>query len=164
MRDKKRRFPDPQSILFLMMVVFLCSGATAHAHGVYVFARVQGDRILTESYFSDERKIKDGVIKVYDPGGKLLLEGKTDEKGLFSFRVPQETDLKIVLEASMGHRAEYVLKANELTGRTSTGNQRQKGPGLLEATEGVGIILLITGLVYFGRRKWGFKLKKEKGQ
>ena len=164
MPDKKMGFPAPRRILLFTLVVFLYSVATVHAHGVYIFACVDGDRILTESYFSDERKIKDGVIKVYDPSGKLLLEGKTDEKGLFSFKVPQETDLKIVLEASMGHRAEYYLKADELKGTASTMKQRERGPGLLEAGEGVGIILLITGLFYFGRKKWGLKLKEEKGR
>ena len=74
MLDKKRRYPDLRCILLMMMVVFFYAVATAHAHGVYVFARVQGDRILTESYFSDERKIKDGVIKVYAPSGKLIPE------------------------------------------------------------------------------------------
>jgi nickel transport protein len=164
MLDKKGGSPDLRYILLNMMVVFLYAVATAHAHGVYVFARVEGDRILTESYFSDERKIKDGVIKVYAPSGKLILEGKTDEKGLFSFRVPQKTDLKIVLEASMGHRAEFVLQTDELAGRVSAVKHREGAPGLLQAGEGVGIILLMIGLFYFGRRKWGLKLKKEKGQ
>ena len=164
MPGKKRGFPELGRIPVIILVLFFTSLDTVHAHGVYVFARVDGDRILTESYFSDERKVKDGVIRVYDPSGALLLAGKTDENGLFSFTVPQRTDLKIVLEASMGHRAEYLLKANELTGKVSIPEQRERGPGLLEAGEGVGIILLIAGLFYLGRRLWGLKLKKERNQ
>ena len=161
---KKKVLPAPGRSLITSLFIFFISIATVHAHGVHVFARLVDDRIVTEGYFSDERKVKEGVIRVYDPSGALLLEGKTDEKGVFSFLVPQETDLKIVLEASMGHRAEYLLKADELAGRASTVRQRERGPGLLEAGEGIGIILLIAGLFYFGRRKWGLKLKKERTQ
>jgi len=43
------------------------------------------------------------------------LEGLTNAEGAFSFEVPQEDgDLKIVLIASMGHRAEYTISADEL--------------------------------------------------
>ena len=164
MPGKKRDFSKLSSISAIILILFFTSLATVHAHGVHVFARVDGDRIFTESYFSDERKVKDGVIKVYDPSGALLLEGKTDENGSFSFGIPQQTDLKIVLEASMGHRAEYLLKADELTGKASIKKQRESGPGLLEAGEGVGIILLIAVLFYLGRRIWGLKLKKERNQ
>ena len=159
--EKKSCF-SPYGIPVFALVLVLTLVAKAHAHGVYVFARVEGDQIITESYFGDERKVKKGIIKVYDPSGHLLLEGKTDEKGLFSFRIPKESDLKIVLEASMGHRAEYALKADELPERSSSVQQRVQGPGFLEAGEGVAIILMIAGIFYFGRRKWRLKLRKEK--
>jgi len=164
MPGKKKGLPAPGRSLITSLFFFFISVATVHAHGVHVFARLDGDLIVTESYFSDERKVNEGVIRVYDPSGALLLEGKTDDKGVFSFKVPQETDLKIVLEVSMGHRAEYLLTAEELTGRASTERQPERGPGLLEAGVGIGIILLIAGLTYFGRRKWGLKLKKERNQ
>ena len=38
----------------------------------------------------------------------------SSEKGEFSFRIPKKTDLRIVLEAAMGHRAEYILKLDEM--------------------------------------------------
>jgi nickel transport protein len=55
-------------------------------------------------------------VEVFDPDGKKLLEGQTDEEGAFSFKIPQKTDLRIVLEATMGHRAEFTMKAVELGG------------------------------------------------
>ena len=36
------------------------------------------------------------------------------KKGKCSFKIPQKTDLRIVLEASTGHRAEYTLKVEEM--------------------------------------------------
>ena len=45
----------------------------------------------------------------------MLVEGKTDEAGEFSFKVPMKTDLKLVLTAGMGHRAEYTVPIGELS-------------------------------------------------
>lgn len=43
------------------------------------------------------------------------MEGKTDEKGEFAFKVPKKTDLKVALKASMGHLAEWRIPADEIT-------------------------------------------------
>jgi len=94
----------------------LLQPGSALAHKVYIFAWVEGDRVYTDSYFPDKRKVMGGLVKVFDPAGRKLLEGKTDERGAFSFKILQKSDLKIVLEATMGHRAEFTLKAEELPG------------------------------------------------
>lgn len=86
----------------------------AFAHKVYIFAWVEGDRVYTDSYFPDKRKVIGGAVEVFDPAGRKLVEGKTDEQGAFSFKVPQRSDLKIILNATMGHRAEFTLKAEEI--------------------------------------------------
>jgi nickel transport protein len=86
----------------------------ASAHKVYIFAWVEGDTVYTDSYFSKSKKIADGKIEVFDADGKKLLEGKTDEDGAFSFKIPKKTDLRIVLEATMGHKGEFLLTADEL--------------------------------------------------
>ena len=89
---------------------------TVKAHGVYVYAWVDGGTVYTESYFGAKGKVKGGLIKVYDLSGKKLLQGKSNDQGEFSFKSPQKSDLRIVVEAGMGHRNEYVLKAEELLG------------------------------------------------
>ena len=87
------------------------------AHKVNIFAYVEGDKVYTESYFNDGKKCIDSKIEVFDNQGNKLLEGLTDGEGEFSFEVPPEDgDLKIVLDAGMGHRAEYIIPANELRG------------------------------------------------
>jgi nickel transport protein len=97
----------------MVIVLFLTLASSVHAHRIHLFAWVEGDTVYTESHFGTKKKIKGGLIKVYDLSGNKLLEGKTDEKGEFSFRFPKNTDLQIVLEDTLGHRAEYVLKASE---------------------------------------------------
>ncbi|MBW1768300.1 MAG: hypothetical protein JRJ65_14795 [Deltaproteobacteria bacterium] len=99
----------------LALALCLISVSPALAHKVYLFAWVEGDTVYTDSYFPGKKKVINGPIKVFDPSGKQLLEGKTDEKGRFFFKIPQRTDLRIVLEATMGHRAEYILKAEEVS-------------------------------------------------
>jgi nickel transport protein len=87
----------------------------AEAHRVYLYAWVEGDTVFTESYFGSKRKVQDGRIEVFDRDGNKLLEGRTNESGEFSFPVPKRTDLRIVVEAGMGHKGEYALKAQEFS-------------------------------------------------
>ena len=92
--------------------------APALAHRVLVFAYAEGDTIRTESKFVPDTPVRQGQVQVLDEKtGRGLLTGKTDDKGKFSFKIPPEAaaqrmDLKIVVEAAMGHRGEWLLKAD----------------------------------------------------
>lgn len=101
------------TLIFLFLIIMVIN-ISVFAHKVNIFAYVEGDRVYTESYFSDGKKCVDSKIEVFDSQGNKLLKGLTDEEGKFSFEIPQEGDLKIVLTASMGHRAEYSILADEL--------------------------------------------------
>jgi len=94
----------------------------ALAHKVLVTAYVEGNTVFVEGGFSDGTPCKNAGIEIFDPSGKKLLEGKTNEDGEFSFKPPQKTDLKLVLNAGMGHRGEYTVPADELQG-VVVGNQ-----------------------------------------
>lgn len=98
------------AVVGLMLAVTI----TADAHRVNIFAWVEGDTVFVECKYPDGTKVNEGVIKVYDSAGKELLNGKTTTKGEFSFKVPKQDDLKIVLEAGMGHRAEWPLSKQDL--------------------------------------------------
>lgn len=101
------------------LIFFLLIPGQSLAHRVNVFAWVEGDTIFTESYFSGGHKPSGSRIEVFDPQGNRLLTGRTNERGMFSFKIPKKTDLKIVLHASMGHKAEYVLPQKELSASAS---------------------------------------------
>ncbi len=103
----------PRSIVIALIIFFSLAGPAA-AHKVMVFAWVSGNTIHTESKFSGGRKVKAGKIEVFDPQGKLLLSGKTNEQGEFSFPIPQPSALKIVLDAGMGHRGEWTISRDEV--------------------------------------------------
>jgi nickel transport protein len=111
----RRHFHERPVIILVFVLCFVLTWVPAiFAHKVYIFSWIEGDTVYTESYFSGKKKVMGGLIKVFDPSGKKLLEGKTNEKGEFSFKIPKKTDLRIVLEATMGHRAEYILRATEI--------------------------------------------------
>jgi nickel transport protein len=86
----------------------------AGAHRVNIFAWVEGDTVLVECKYPDGREVYEGVIRVLDSAGKELLNGKTNTKGEFSFKAPKQDDLTIVLEAGMGHRADWPLSKQDL--------------------------------------------------
>ena len=106
-----------QILIFLIPYLFLCfiSVPDGYAHKVYLFAWVEGEMVHTDSYFPNKKKVIGGLVQVFDPSGKKLLEGKTDRKGAFSFKIPKRMDFKIVLEATMGHKTEVLLPADEIT-------------------------------------------------
>lgn len=115
-RTIRESFEAHNIILFvLVFILFLTLVSTVHAHKIYLFAWVEGDTVYTESYFSGKKKVRGGMIKVFDTSGKELLNGKTDEKGEFSFKIPtKKKGLRIVLVDTVGHKAEYMLKDDEL--------------------------------------------------
>ena len=121
-------------LIGLVCGLLLLTVSTARAHGVSVFAWVEGDTVYVESKFSGGRKPKGATIEVFDDSGKLLLKGQTNDEGEFSFNVPQKTALKIVLIAGMGHRAEWTLPLEDLqdvpaTAAPTVAAMDKKAPG-----------------------------------
>jgi nickel transport protein len=88
--------------------------ALGFGHKVNIFAYVSGDKIFLEGYASDGAPVKNGAIEVFDKTNHKLLECILDDEGKGSFKVPVRTDLRIVLNASMGHRAETVIGEEDL--------------------------------------------------
>lgn len=125
----------------LVMLWLLFSSASVSAHNVTVFAWVDGDTIHTQSKFGGGKRAKNAPILVYDSKDVLLLDGKTDEEGMFSFKIPQKTALKIVLKASMGHMAEWRLPAEELGGTESKTDEEKNSMGTALKTDPVSSVL-----------------------
>jgi nickel transport protein len=103
---------------FIVGAVVLAASVFLHgnaaAHRVNVFAWVEGDTVRVECKYPDGTRVHEGVIRVLDSAGKELLSGKTDTQGEFSFKVPKQDDLTIVLEAGMGHRGDWPLSKQDI--------------------------------------------------
>ena len=102
-------------ISFAVLIPCLLS-APVYAHKVNMFAYVEANKVMMEGYFSDGKKPINCEVVVTDTDEKVLVKGVTDHDGKFSFVIPELTNLHIVLNAGMGHRAEYVISQSELSG------------------------------------------------
>lgn len=117
-----------QGILLIFIAAVIATPALAHR--MLVFAYAEGDTIRVESKFVPDTPVRQGKVRVLDhKTGRELLTGKTDDQGNFSFRIPAEAasekmDLKIVVESSLGHQGDWLLKA----GRYLAGAAPGKSP------------------------------------
>ncbi len=111
----------PGIFLLCAFLFFILSASPVFAHKVSIFAYAENGTIYTESYFPDGKPVANGRVEVYNSEGQLIQEGRTDKDGNFRFKIPAIEDLTIVLDASMGHRAEYLMKSDELTGGKTSG-------------------------------------------
>jgi nickel transport protein len=98
----------------LALAMALAGAAAAQAHRVNVFAWVEGETVFVEGKYPDGTRVHQGAVRVLDSAGAVLLKGATNAQGEFSFKIPKPDDLTIVLEAGMGHRADWPLSRQDL--------------------------------------------------
>lgn len=156
------KLAKPIFYLFLACCLLSLPIETVDAHGVSVFAWVEGDTVYVESKFSGGKKVKAGKIIVTDLQGTELLKGTTNENGEFSFKVPKKTDLKIVLLAGMAHRAEWTVPLAEIQMPAAAKKPLPpKSPGIKEILIGIVCILGLTGIAAYIRKRKKKKLDHE---
>lgn len=94
--------------LLFFLIVFT---SLVLAHRVNIFAYRQKGQIVGESYFADGSPCKKCKIELYDDKGLKIAETQTDEHGKFVLTTEKVGELKVVVEAGEGHRAEHKLEA-----------------------------------------------------
>ena len=146
------------ALLFIMPVLAL-------AHKAIVFAWVEGGVVYTESSFGGDRKAKQCALMVTDENGNVIIKGKTDEHGNFSFPVPEKirTDLTVTLDAGTGHKAVWQIPLSELNPspggeQTPEGGVRdrdrlKKEPSILRIAAGIAVIALIAFLARIAMKR-----------
>jgi nickel transport protein len=112
------KWPTPWLQGLAIILVLQALAPAALAHRVLVFAYGEGDAIHTESKFVPDTPVRQGKVMVQDQKtGQTLVSGQTDDQGKFSFKIPataaaEKLNLIIITEAAMGHRGEWLLKAD----------------------------------------------------
>ncbi len=113
------------NLAFCILILSFFILPNAYAHKVNIYAYAENGMVHSESYFVDGTKCKNSLLEVFDEKDKTkLLEGKTDDEGKFSFKIPKVTSLKLVLHASMGHQSEFTISEDEI--REAMGVKSQK--------------------------------------
>jgi nickel transport protein len=112
-------------MILLAFIVITSTCLPAMAHRITIFAWAEGDTIFTESKFGGGKRVVDSEVLVFDSEGMEILKGRTNERGEFSFKIPKITDLNIVLNAGMGHRAEWRISEAELRGETDVPDKEE---------------------------------------
>ncbi|MDP4977884.1 MAG: hypothetical protein NWQ21_00365 [Desulfobacterales bacterium] len=116
-------------ISLVAAVLLLLPRSQALAHNVTVFAWVEGDTVHVESKFSGGRRPVAAPVEVFDTRGNLLLKGVTDDNGEFSFKVPEKTEMKVVLLAGMGHKGEWTIALSDLEAVSAETTTQTAEPG-----------------------------------
>jgi len=95
--------------LFFLILLFLLN-LEAFAHKINLFITQVENRLEGEGFFADGSPCKNCEITVFDPSEKEILKIKTDEKGKFSFSLPEKVErVKIILSAGEGHIVEKTV-------------------------------------------------------
>ena len=98
----------------LCTVMLLMAVSLVYAHRVNIFTQVQSKKVVCQCFYNDGKPVKNQGIRVEVLGGSVIAEGKTDDEGIFSFTPNIREDLKILLDAGMGHTAEAIVKKEDL--------------------------------------------------
>lgn len=104
----------------LTISICMLSPLTGHAHKLNLFTFVEGNQVSVEAYFPDGKKARNSDVQILDTQGGVLANGVTDEQGLFLYAAPTQAALRIVVNAGLGHQAEYNLSVDEWSGNTET--------------------------------------------
>jgi len=92
------------------------------AHKISAFIDYEDGKATVYSYFSDGTPAKNAKVEVIDEKThKVVLTGKTDQNGVFTFKVPYAGKFKVVINAELGHRAVAELVTGNVGNNTSKG-------------------------------------------
>ncbi len=106
---------------FLLLILTLWPTAVL-AHGMHVFASVEGRTITGRAYFRKSAPAKDARVRLQGPDGQTLQSTRTDADGAFRFTVAQRGAYTIRVDTPDGHSATWTV-ADEEFGAGPTAQQ-----------------------------------------
>lgn len=102
----------------VLIMLFSFNAAPVFAHRINIFAWLENDTVLVECNFGANRPARNSAITVLDStDNKALVHGVTNDKGVFTFKVPavirQGHGLIIEVNAGQGHKNIWRMNAAE---------------------------------------------------
>ncbi len=110
----------PKSCSLLLIIgLFFSLSIPAKAHRIRIFAYEHGGQISAEASFSGGKPAKNAEVIIQNGHShKTMLTGQTNDKGIFTFPIPEEarkekTDLNIIIDLGEGHKNQWLLSASD---------------------------------------------------
>lgn len=98
-----RGIRKPASLL-IVFAAFHFSALAALAHAIGFSCKVLGDMVRVEAYFSDDTPAVDAQVFVRNEKQEIVAQGRTDERGVWTFARPPAAPYEITVDAGAGHR------------------------------------------------------------
>lgn len=136
----------------ILAVLTLAGGmlapAEARAHRLAVECHLlPGQQVRVEGWYSaagDRQPAEQARVRVLRPDGQLLVEGRLDAAGVFTFSYEQVEPLRVVL-AHSGHRAEVTILEEDMSPPVSS--SRSEEGWLKDVLLGVSFLLALAAFV-----------------
>jgi nickel transport protein len=95
--------PDRRTALLAAAVLFAAAGPAA-AHALYAEAKLRGETVTVEVFYSDDTPARGAAVTVRDKSGQEVAAGRTDDEGKWSFARPAAGKYEVTADAGDGHR------------------------------------------------------------
>ena len=110
-----------QTTALLLAVIWMALAGSSLAHGLNVFAWVDGNDVVVEGKFSNGKRPVSGRVTVYDGHDNLLLTTDLQRDGTTRFALPNyDSGLKIELSTGGGHGSFWVLTPFDIESQRAT--------------------------------------------
>jgi hypothetical protein len=95
-----RRFAVPA----LVLAAFCASASVAWAHAIGFSCKLLGDLVRVEAYFSDDTPAIAAHVVVRNEQNAIVAEGRTDDRGIWTFARPAAARYEVTVDGGAGHR------------------------------------------------------------
>lgn len=98
---------------FLSLVAVLALPLAAFAHGMALDVKVSGPTVSIAVFYDDDEPGAGAKVKVFNAAKEVVLEGTTDDKGVWSFPAPPPGEYTTQARTDDGHKTK--LKSFTIT-------------------------------------------------
>lgn len=108
------RQPYLSALVRSLAIMFVAASPTAWAHGINLFATVEGAAIQGTLNFADGSPAAHAPVTAFAPDGSKIAETTTDETGRFTFLARVRCRHRLVGDAGQGHRGLFTIAEEDL--------------------------------------------------
>ncbi|MEH6625542.1 MAG: hypothetical protein V7739_03790 [Motiliproteus sp.] len=105
----------PRLIQMLPLTLTLLVSPQASAHLLKLFVYAEGNLLQGSCYFAGGSAAKGVNIRILAATGDEIAKLQSDDQGEFSYQASTTRDYRLIADSGDGHRAEWTVKADEMT-------------------------------------------------